>query len=74
MARRDDPLNVDVKLNTPRTTWLCTDDVRRLEAAALALGWTESQLLRWALQQSLPVAEEHAARARRFNGTGKRKG
>lgn len=58
MARRVEV--VQEKFVCSATTWLTRDDADRLDAVAVALGWTNSQFLRWAFRQSIEHAEERA--------------
>ena len=60
MARGD--LDPGTKFSRHYGTWITEEDALRLEAVALALGWTHSHLLRWAFRSSIGAAEV-AARA-----------
>ena len=69
MPRREDPLNYDLKLKVAATTWLPEPLAKRMDDAAHALGWTNSQLLRWALGQTIERAEKAGRRRHGRNGT-----
>lgn len=70
MPRRDDPHNYDLKFKVAATTWLTEPLARRMDDVAHALGWTNSQVLRWSLGQTIERMEREAARRKkRANGS-----